>query len=159
MANTVDRAFDWNDIIENDAPDFVLLPEGVYPFTVKSFERGEYTPGAGAKLPACKKAVLTIEIDGGDLGTVTVTHNLFLHSRTEGLLCAFFTSIGQRKHGEQLHMNWQAVPGSRGLCEVTIRDGNKRSDGTVPKFNNIKRFLEPTDQAAPAAPKWSAGNF
>lgn len=160
MANeSLDRALDWDDVIQNDSPDFVLLPEGTYPFTVRSFERGEYTPGPNAKLPACKKAILTIDIDGGALGTVTVKHNLFLHSRTEGLLCAFFTSIGQRKHGEQLHMNWQTVPGSRGLCKVIVTD-QKSNDGRVRQFNNIERFLEP-DDTAPAAPaqKWSAGNF
>lgn len=159
MANEMERAFDWNDVIQNDSPEFIILPEGTYPFTVRSFERGEHTPGPNGKLPPCKKAILTIDIDGGALGSVTVTHNLFLHSRTEGLLCAFFTSIGQRKHGEQLTMNWQKVPGSRGLCKVIVTESKGR-DGKVRQYNNIERFLEP-DEAAPAAPAqaWNAGKF
>lgn len=31
---------DWGSEIENDSPDFIVLPEGEYDFTVKSFERG-----------------------------------------------------------------------------------------------------------------------
>ena len=144
MAN--ERAFDWNDEIKNDST-FTLLPEGTYPFTVLSFERGEY-PG-GDKLPPCKKAVLTVEIDGGAIGSTEVKHNLYLHSRCEGLLCQFFTAIGQRQRGEALRMNWNAVPGSRGTCEVGQRPWKGRN-GEERISNEIKRFLEP--EAAPAAP-------
>lgn len=157
MADT-GRAFDWNDTIEKDSPDFTLLPKGTYPFTVRSFERGEYS--GGAKLPPCKKAVLTIDIDGGPLGVTTVTHNLFLHSRCEGLLCQFFTAIGQRQHGQQLAMNWQLVPGASGMCEVGVRkwQGN---NGTERESNEITRFLEPnaTPAPAPAANGWQSGQF
>ena len=34
-----ERAFGWDDEIKNDGPDFVLLPEGDYLFTVTGFER------------------------------------------------------------------------------------------------------------------------
>ena len=157
MTNTdTGRAFDWNDTIENDSSEFTLLPKGTYPFTVKSFERGEY-PG-GEKLPPCKKAILTIEIDGGSLGTATVTHNLFLHSRCEGILCQFFTAIGQRQRGEQLKMDWNKVPGARGMCEVSIRKWQGRS-GQEMESNEITRFLEPERPVQPAAPAWAAGKF
>ena len=150
-----DRNFDWNDTIENDSS-FTLLPEGDYPFTVKSFERGEY-PG-GKKLPSCKKAVLTIEVDGGELGSVEITHNLFLHSRCEGLLCEFFTAIGQRRRGEQLRMDWNQVPGARGMCSVSVRKwtGN---DGSERESNDIKRFLEPAAQPAAPAAGFTPGAF
>lgn len=150
------RAFDWDDTIEKESPDFTLLPEGTYPFTVRSFERGEY-PG-GPKLPTCKKAVLTIDIDGGPLGTATVTHNLYLHSRCEGLLCAFFTAIGQRQHGQQFAMNWQLVPGATGMCEIGVRAWTGR-DNAEHKNNVITRFLEPTVTPAPAANGWQSGQF
>lgn len=45
-----DRAFGWDDEIKNDGPDFVLLPEGDYLFTVTGFElrplRGRYQAAA-----------------------------------------------------------------------------------------------------------------
>ena len=149
-----DRAFDWNDVIENDGGEFTLLPEGTYPFTVLSFERGEF-PGS-EKMPACKKAVLTIRIDGGTLGATDVTENLFLHSRAEWKLCQFFTAIGQRQHGEQLRMDWSKVPGSRGLCEVGVRE-YRNKDGEQKKSNQITKYLEP--KQAPQTGGFTAGKF
>ncbi len=70
----------------------------------QKFERQRH-PGS-AKLPPCAMALLTIQIDGGEKGPSVVTHRLYLHTRTEGLLCAFFESIGQRKHGEALRPRW-----------------------------------------------------
>ena len=65
-----DRAFGWDDEIKNDGPDFVLLPEGDYLFTVTAFERARYE--GGAKLPPCSMAKLTIRIHGGDKGETSV---------------------------------------------------------------------------------------
>ena len=77
-------------------------------------------------------------------GETIIRHQLFLHTKTEGLLCAFFTGIGQRKKGEKLKMNWAMVPGSRGRCRVGIREYNGKT------FNEIKKFYEPVSgQPAP----------
>lgn len=153
-------AFDWDSMIENDST-FTLLPEGVYPFTVTGFERGHH--GGSAKLPACPKAILTIEVDGGSLGKASLQHNLFLNKKTEGLLCDFFTSIGQRRRGEQLVMNWAKVPGASGFCKVGVRDWVSDRTGEKMQSNEIKRFLEPDQNAAPAAPAaapaWAPGQF
>lgn len=147
-----DRMFDWNDVIENDGT-FTLLPEGVYPFTVVKFERGEH---AGSdRIPPCKKAVLTIELDGGALGTTEITENLFLHSKQEWKLCQFFTAIGQRKKGEQMRMNWQAVPGAKGWAEVVVNKYKNR-DGEDRQNNRVGKYLDPAEvkqtQAPAAAP-------
>ena len=44
MANNqaIEREFGWDDVIENDRGSWVLLPEGVYPFTVTGFKRERY---------------------------------------------------------------------------------------------------------------------
>jgi len=153
-----DRAFDWGDTIENDSS-FTLLPEGVYPFTVVSFERGEH---AGSdKIPPCKKAVLTIELDGGALGTTEITENLFLHSKQEWKLCQFFTAIGQRKKGEQMRMNWQAVPGARGWAEVIVNK-YKNKDGEDRQNNRVGKYLDPAEvkqTQTPAAAPAAGGGF
>lgn len=149
-----DRAFDWNDTIENDSS-FTLLPEGTYPFTVKAFERGAF---AGSdKMPPCKKAVLTLEVDGGALGTTEITENLFLHSRAEWKLCQFFTAIGQRKRGEQLRMDWNRVTGARGWVSLIVNKYKK--DGEDRQNNRVDKFLDPADvkPSAPSAP--AAGGF
>lgn len=63
-ANDAGREFGWDDEIQNDSPDRVVLPEGEYPFEVTKFERQRH-PGS-AKLPPCAMALLTIQIDGGE---------------------------------------------------------------------------------------------
>lgn len=145
-----DRELGWNDSIENDGEDYVLLPEGDYDFEVLSFERGRHN--GSDKLPPCNKATLSIKLTGADGQTGTIQHNLFLHTKCEGILCAFFTAIGQRKHGEKLNMNWNMVPGSKGRCKVGIRTwtGN---DGESKQSNQIKKFYEPQQK------DWRGGGF
>lgn len=144
-----DQAFDWNSTIQNDSS-YTLLPDGVYPYTVISFERG-YHNGSD-NLPPCPKAVISLEVDGGDLGKVELRENLFLHSRAEWKLCEFFISIGQRKKGEPLQMNWSAVPGATGMCEIGRR---KYKDND---YNQVKKFLEPKPQPMPQA-NYKPGQF
>lgn len=146
----------WDSAIEKDSPDFVLLPEGDYDFKVVKFERGRYE--GGDKLPACNMAILDIELSDLDGNTTTVRHRLYLHSRTEGLLCAFFTAIGARKHGERIQMNWNIVLGATGRCKVGVREYTNKN-GEKSKSNEIRKFYEPAERTAPAAaPTAPAGN-
>lgn len=132
----IERELDWNDEIQKDAGEFILLPEGDYDFTVKSFERGRYN--GGEKLPPCKMAILNIEIEAAE-GTASIQHRLYLHTRTEGLISAFFSSIGLKKKGEKVKMDWNAVPGAKGRCKIGIHEwtGN---DGEKKQSNDIKKF-------------------
>ena len=82
-----------------------------------------------------------LEIEN-DKGICFIQNRLFLHSRCEGLLCAFFTCIGQRKHGEKLKMNWNEVVGARGRAKI----GHREYNGNI--YNDIKRFYAP-DESAP----------
>ena len=129
----------WNDVIENDSPEFVILPDGDYDFEVIDFERGRHN--GSEKLPPCNKAIVHIRIEGKE-GVSTIKHQLFLHTITEGMLCAFFTGIGQRQKGERLKMNWNAVVGSKGRCKVGTRKWTN-DEGKEMVFNEIKKFYEP----------------
>ncbi len=135
MSEFTEREYDWEDEIERES-EFVLVPEGDYDFEVVKFERGRHN--GSAKLPPCNKAILTIKIDNGRDYTL-VTHNLFLHSKCEGMLCAFFTAIGARKHGERIKMNWSIVTGATGRCKVEINRytndrGEERENNRITKF-------------------------
>ena len=141
MTETTERVLDWDDEIEKDGDGFTVLPVGEYPFTVVDFERERFTPKDGGKLPACNMAIVHIKLDGGDLGTATIKDRLYLHSMTEGLLCAFFTGIGQRSHGEKVAMNWDRVNGSTGRAKVGIRKYTK--DGKAMEINEINQYLDP----------------
>ena len=154
MAEDIGRELGWEDPIENDGPDFIILPEGDYDFEVLSFERGRHA--GSEKLPACNKAVLRIKLTGPE-GTTTLDHNLFLHTKTEGILCAFFNSIGQRKHGERMTMNWGKVVGSKGRCKVVIDTWIGSKEGKEFKNNKIQKFYEYQPPAQP--PTFTPGAF
>jgi hypothetical protein len=136
MAENLGRELGWDDPIENDSPDFVVLPEDDYDFEVIEFERARHT--GSEKLPPCNMAIVHIQIKNTE-GISIIKHRLFLHTKTEGMLCAFFTAIGQRKKGEKLQMNWNAIIGARGRAHVGIREYNDK------KYNEIKRFYEPEE--------------
>ena len=149
----IERELDWDSEIENESPEFVLLPEGEYEFEVISFERARYA--GGDKLPPCNQAKLKLKIETPH-GVATINNNLFLHSRTEGLLSAFFNCIGQKKHGEKVQMNWGRVIGSRGRALIGIRTYQDK------EFNEVKKFLDPvgaTPAAGQAGANFKPGKF
>lgn len=155
MNTEINRELAWDDSIENDN-EFELLPAGDYDFTVTNFQRERHT--GSEKLPPCNKAVLTLSMTGANGEKGTVIHNLFLHSKCEGLLCAFFTGIGQRKKGERLKMNWGTVIGSTGKCQVGVRKYKSYKTGEDREANEIKKFYEPSVESN-AAPSFTPGNF
>ena len=135
--NNFERELGWDDVIQQDQ-EFVLLPEGLYEFTVTGFERARHNPSGNGKLPACNKAIVSVEVVAPQ-GKVTMKHNLFLHSSTEGMLSAFFGAIGQKKKGSKLQMDWNTITGARGVCKVGIRTYNGN------QYNEIKSMLYPED--------------
>jgi hypothetical protein len=148
-----DRVLGWDDEISNDSQlQSILLPPGEYPFEIVNLTRSRHTPKSGTgKLPECPKAELTVRCltpDGSDYADIK--NNLFLHSRCEGILCQFFRSIGQRKHGEPLKPDWTRVLGARGRCKVAVRD--YVIDGEKRRANEIKSFLDPQKLSGAATP-------
>ena len=137
--NNFDHEIDWEGTIEKDS-DFVLLPDGLYHFTVVGMERTRHTPNPQnpGKLPACNKAIVSIKIVANE-GETELRHNLFLHSSTEGMLSAFFAAIGQKKKGEPLRMNWNTIIGATGVCKVGTRQYNNNN------YNEVKSMLYPED--------------
>lgn len=127
----IDRELSWDDEITKDSS-FIILPEGDYDFTVAMYERGRFN--GSDKMPPCAQATVHLKINTPE-GEVTIKNNLFLHTKTEGILSAFFASIGQKKKGEPLRMNWNTVTGSRGRCTISTREYNGNT------YNDVKRFL------------------
>ena len=140
--NNNDMFLDWYDSIESDGQEFILLPDGEYNFTVTNFERGRF-PG-GAKVPPCNKATITVQVDSKE-GVATVKFDLLLYKSLEWKLSAFFRSIGQKKHGEKLSMDWNKVVGSkgRGYFKQKTYTNQSREDRT---YNDLDRFID-YDQA------------
>lgn len=145
----------WDSEIENDSPDYALVPDGDYDFTVTKMERGRYN--GGAKLPACARAALTLEVEGVDGCKTQMIHSLFLHSSVEGLLCAFFSSIGARAKGERIAMNWNIVVGATGRCQVGRRT-YKNKNGDDATINEVKKFYDKEVQPQ-SQPTYEPGRF
>lgn len=139
-----DGALDWNSNIAKES-EFILLPNGDYDFVVNSFDREHYE--GGDNISACNVAVLNIRIDTNlhPDGYVIIKHKLFLHTKSEWALSAFFRSIGQKKKGEKVQMNWNQVPGSRGRLKL----GKKVYKDN--EYNEIKKFY-PADEQQPQQP-------
>jgi len=136
--NNKEMLMDWNDSIENDGQEFVILPDGEYNFTVTNFERGRF-PG-GQKIPACNKATITIQVDSND-GIAVVKFDLLLYRSLEWRISQFFRSIGQKKHGEKLTMDWNKVIGSRGRAKFKQRSYTALN-GEERVTNDVDRFID-----------------
>lgn len=130
------RELGWDDEISREGGEFLLLPEGDYNFVVESYERARH-PGSD-KLPACNKAILHLRVTAPE-GEIHLEHNLFLHQRTEGFLSEFFTSIGLKKPGEPLRMNWNQVSGCTGRLKLGVHTWRTK-DGEERKSNQVKKF-------------------
>lgn len=159
----------WDAEIENEGKEFVVAEPGDYDFTVTGFERSRH--GGSEKMPPCNKAILTIRLDVPNAnGECIIKHNLFLHSKSEWRLCEFFTSIGQRRKGQRVSMNWNAVVGSKGRCKVKKRSF-KSNSGNDLWTNDIEKFYAPSENLpfhtanvpqtspAPATGGYTVGKF
>lgn len=161
------RELAWDDEISEESS-FILLPEGDYTFTVKSFERARFN--GSEKMPPCNMAKVTFTIHGVD-GDADVTENFLLCNRMEWKLSALFLSLGLKKHGEPLRMNWNAVPKSTGKCHIFV-DTYVKKDGSQGQSNKIKKFYAYDEAVQTLSPqkslqhtgynqgaKWKAGQF
>lgn len=128
--------YGWEDEIVNEGGDFVLLPEGDYDFTVAKYERARHE--GSAKVPPCNMAKVTFTIWGAE-DSVEITENFFLCNKFEWKLSALFLALGLKKHGEPLKMNWNAITGKKGKCNVYV-DNYKNKDGEDRQSNKIKKL-------------------
>lgn len=145
-----ERELGWDEEIKND-DEFTLLPEGDYDFEVLSYERSR-SKGNG-NIPPCNMAIVSLKVTDGTKST-TVKDYILLHTSTEWKLSQFFRSIGQKKQGQTVRMNWSAVSGSKGRCSVIV-DKYTNDKGETKETNKIAKYY---DYIAPAQ-GWRPGAF
>ena len=141
------RELGWDDTITKDSDNFEPVPAGDYDFTIDHYERSRSK--GGGKLPPCNMAVVYFVIHDRDR-EVTVRENFVLHSSLEWKLSELFRSIGMKKEGEPLRMNWADIPGKKGKAKVGLKPGIKDPNK---QFNYIEK-LYPYE-----APKFQPGRF
>lgn len=138
MEENKNLLMDWSDAIENEGQEFIILDEGDYVFRVVKFERGRF-PGS-AKIPPCNKAIITVEVQT-EKGVATAKFDLILYRTLEWKLCSFFRSIGQKKHGEKLVMDWNKVLNSVGKAHFKPRSYTNQY-GDKKFINDIEKFID-----------------
>lgn len=141
--NTYEGALDWNSEIEET---YLDLPDGTYDFTVVELERGHYEPKPDSKIKEpCPQVKVYVEIkDPNSDQKAKVNSLLILHTRTKGLLCNFFRSIGVMKKGESLKMDWNVI-GKTGKLKLSHNDKN---------YMQIEKFLSPEETTTQAKTSW-----
>lgn len=147
------KFFKWDAEITADTPEYVVLPEGDYPFQVQGLEKQTYQGDSEKIGRGCPMAVLKLVV-GDDEQHTSVSDRLYLTTSMEWKLGSFFRAIGQKTHGKAYKMDWDKVVGKEGLCHVKVRTyvGN---DGQQKQTNQIDRYLECEAVKAPTAPKKS----
>lgn len=132
---------DYDGVITKDS-EFVLITPGEYDFTVESFSLGYYN--GGDKVPACKRVDVNLIISAPE-GDVKVQKGFFLYSKFEWVLSSFFMSLGMKRKGEPLKMNWNATVGVKGRCKIGRRSSNNGNE-----YNEVKEFIPRPDMLQPA---------
>ena len=142
--NTYEGALDWNSEIEET---YLDLPDGTYDYKVVELERGRYEPKPDSKIkepsPQVKVHVEIKDPNGSDQ-KVKLNSLLILHTRTKGLLCNFFRSIGVMKKGESLKMDWNVI-GKTG--KLALKHNEKG-------YMQIDKFLPQEEEAATQKSSW-----
>lgn len=151
MAND-NMIMDWNDVIESDGQEFVILEEGDYNFTVTNFERGHF-PGS-AKIPPCNKAALTLQVKTDDGRLATIKFDLILYRSLEWRISAFFRCVGQKREKERLAMDWNRVVGARGRARFKPRTYTTK-DGEVRQVNDVDKFFDWDEKYFPIDEGWT----
>lgn len=139
MEDMKNAALDWDQEITLDEQEYLIVPEGDFPFIVTKAERGRF-PGS-EKMCACNKMIVTMHVKLPDGKMASVRMDLIMHKLMEWKISAFFRCIGQKKKGEALKPDWSRVTGSRGFAHFKPRKyKNKMNEER--ETSDIDRFYD-----------------
>ena len=142
------NAWIWN--LEDDSDGYQLLQPGVYRAKIGRFEQGEFA--GSAKLSACPKAILTLAVETEN-GPREVITSLLVHKKLEWKLSQFFRSVGRKKNGEPMQMDWSGLVGLPLKVHITNRTYINR-DGEERQCNDVDRFYDYNPDDFPRDPDW-----
>lgn len=128
------RSFDWTDEISYDGEGFTMIEPGDYDFEITDIEKTKTARGDNM-------AKLTIKVyDGESQGSIT--DNIVLNEKCEWKISQFFRSIGLKKHGQTIHMDWNRVQGAKGRLRVK-KDSFTGRDGVERESRAVDRYFDP----------------
>jgi len=120
------------------------IPEGEHYFRVLAVAKGF------DEKHQCDAAIVTMTVRAGEI-TAKIQDRLPCHTDFEWKLGAFFKSLGLRKSGEKIRMNWDAAVGQWGRLKVVIKKGDTRD------FHNVGSYLDRNGKEPPVWCTESAG--
>lgn len=135
--------FGWDDEVDSEASaNQPLLPVGPALFVVIKFERKREEFGKFGILNIAHVTMSVATKSDESIPPVVIDKKLGLHTDLQWKITEFFTSIGQRKHGDKGKFvpDWSKVDGSSGLCETAHREVTSKK-GTKYTVNDITKFL------------------
>jgi hypothetical protein len=149
------KGFGWGDKIDPTAEARPLLTAGAALFKVTDMKRDRKEFG---KFGVQNIAVITLVArsletpEEGEVDVDELTVQLALVSQLKWKIVQFFTSIGQRKSGDEGEFtpDWSKVKGSEGGCTIEHRPYKKR-DGTQATIADVAKFLAPDEEVPPKA--------
>lgn len=127
----------FDDVLNADSTprEFEPFPPGNYPFRVVEITRGQFD-GSKKMAPSPKVDVTCEVFDEHSNKSIRVRRSLILNSKTAFVIAQFFESIGKKKKGEPIKMDWNVI-GSGGYLEL----GQRKSTTNGKMYNEIKRFI------------------
>lgn len=145
------HAIGWDDEIDvskinegrEEREEFVILPEGTYPFKVVKFERGSFQ--GSAKIPPCNKVTVGIVLDGGNKGRGYAACNFFMVDNQLWKIFAFLDSVGLHQEGS-VSIPWSKIEAGVGELEGRCKSYNREYNGKT--YTDVKQWLKPTAKVA-----------
>ena len=123
---------DYSYTINKDPQERALIPAGTYAFRVGDLTR---TRSAKSDNPMVR---LRLVLEMPDGGTESAYDNLVITPAAEWRLAEFFTSIGQKRKGVPMRIDWSTVAGSTGVVVTDVEVSEQYGSQT-----RIKRYLDP----------------
>jgi len=139
-----EEGFGFDDPVDPKQPERAILPEGKAMFSVLDYKRARGECGKyGTHNVAKVKLLVVSDVDGTE---AELEENIWLITALKWKYLQFFTSIGQRKHGDEGEFvpDWTKVKNSGGPCEIGHRT-YKNKDGKDVTAHQVKAFLAPED--------------
>lgn len=118
---------------------YVTLTPGIYAFTINNdIEKEEFS--GSAKMPACWKVNVVLDVDGRSQGKAKVFSNFFMTQKQAWKVKQFFISLGLIKPDtKEFRPPWDQIIGRQGVVEISNREYNGKT------YNDVKAYLAPDD--------------
>ena len=138
MTNIDNSVMDWNDVIEDDGQEYVLLLKRIITSLLLILKKEDSL--------VVQKFLLQIKKQNqfkffSEMGVASMKFDLILSKALTWKLSAFFRSIGQKKRGEKITMDWNKVLGAKGRAHIKQKVYTNQSDEEK-NINDLDYFID-----------------